>query len=183
MIDVAKAEPPAAAAGRNGSWQAREMKWQASELERTFRDCFFERYATSLEGGGSEPVYLPSSDPAREPHRIVYREDYFASALHEVAHWCLAGAARRALEDYGYWYRPDGRNLAEQEEFERAETRPQAVEWIFSDACGFPFHLSADNLSADSPARSLRADDSKPVSSPRGPTSWLTVSRPGRPAS
>ena len=114
-----------------------------------FRDCFFDQYATTLEGGGLEPVYLPSSDLAREPHRIVYREDYFASALHEVAHWCLAGAARRALEDYGYWYRPDGRDHAEQEEFERAETRPQAVEWVFSDACGFPFHLSADNLTAD----------------------------------
>jgi len=125
------------------------MKWQASELERTFPDCFFEQYATTLEGGGSEPVYLPSPDPAREPHRIVYREDYFASALHEVAHWCLAGAARRVLEDYGYWYRPDGRNLAEQDEFERAETRPQAIEWIFSDACGFPFHLSADNLAGE----------------------------------
>jgi elongation factor P hydroxylase len=146
VIDGAQSGPPSAAAGRNGSWQAREMKWLASDLERTFRDCFFEQYATTLVGGGSEPVYRPSSDPAREPHRIVYREDYFASALHEVAHWCLAGAARRALEDYGYWYRPDGRNLAEQEEFERAEMRPQAVEWIFSDACGFPFHLSADNL-------------------------------------
>jgi hypothetical protein len=82
----------------------------------------------------------------REPHRVVYREDYFASALHEVAHWCLAGADRRKLEDYGYWYRPDGRDPREQEEFERAEARPQALEWIFSEACGFPFQLSADNL-------------------------------------
>ena len=99
-------------------------------------------------GGGEEPLYLPSSDPDRAPHRIVYREDYFASALHEVAHWCLAGVARRDREDYGYWYAPDGRDAQAQVEFERVEARPQALEWIFSDACGFPFELSADNLAA-----------------------------------
>jgi len=80
------------------------------------------------------------------PHRIVYREDYPASALHEVAHWCLAGADRRRLEDYGYWYAPDGRSAEEQAAFERAEARPQALEWVLSDACGFAFNLSADNL-------------------------------------
>ncbi|MFO0688918.1 MAG: elongation factor P hydroxylase [Myxococcota bacterium] len=118
----------------------------AADLERIFRDCFFEAHATVLEGGSPEPLYLPSPDPARLPHRILYREDYFASALHEVAHWCLAGPERRQQEDYGYWYRPDGRSAEEQVEFERAEARPQALEWIFSEACGFPFHLSADNL-------------------------------------
>ncbi len=124
------------------------MEWVAKDLEQAFHDCFFAQYATILVGGGSEPVYRPSAEPDREPHRIIYREDYFASALHEVAHWCLAGPERRRLEDYGYWYRPDGRNAEEQAEFERAEARPQAIEWIFSDACGFPFHLSADNLAA-----------------------------------
>ena len=122
------------------------MDWSAEALERAFQDCFLAEHATILVGGGSEPVYLPSADPARSPHRIVYREDYRASALHEVAHWCLAGRERRRLEDYGYWYRPDGRSAAEQAEFERAEARPQALEWIFSDACGVAFHLSADNL-------------------------------------
>lgn len=118
----------------------------AADLERIFRECFFAEHATILVGGATEPLYVPSSDVLREPHRVVYREDYFASALHEVAHWCLAGADRRKLEDYGYWYRPDGRDPREQEEFERAEARPQALEWIFSEACGFPFQLSADNL-------------------------------------
>ncbi len=65
---------------------------------------------------------------------------------HEVAYWCLAGAKRRLLEDYGYWYSPDGRNAEEQAAFELAEVEPQAPEWIFSDACGFTFHLSVDNL-------------------------------------
>jgi elongation factor P hydroxylase len=115
-------------------------------LERIFEECFAVDYRTILVGGGSEPVYLPSDDLSLKPHRIIYRDDFFASALHEVAHWCLAGPRRRVLEDYGYWYRPDGRNREEQEAFERAEVDPQALEWIFSDACGFAFNLSADNL-------------------------------------
>ncbi len=115
-------------------------------LERVFDDCFSADYQTVLVGGGNEPVYLPSSDPKLKPHRIIYREDFFASALHEVAHWCLAGARRRTFEDYGYWYRPDGRTRQAQQDFERAEVDPQALEWIFSDACGFVFNLSVDNL-------------------------------------
>jgi elongation factor P hydroxylase len=60
-------------------------------LERAFDDCFSADYRTILIGGGSEPVYLPSGDLTLNPHRIIYREDFFASALHEVAHWCLGG--------------------------------------------------------------------------------------------
>ena len=129
-------------------WQSAAMELEASELERIFRDCFLERNRTILVGGGDEPLYLPSGAPERQPHRIIYREDYLASALHEVAHWCLAGTRRRLLEDYGYWYAPDGRDDDAQAAFERVEARPQALEWILSDACGFEFNLSADNLGA-----------------------------------
>ncbi len=122
------------------------MRVESIDLERVFEDCFFESHRTRLIGGGREPVYLPSENPMQSPHRVIYRADYLASALHEVAHWCLAGARRRRLEDYGYWYSPDGRSAAEQAAFERAEVDPQAIEWIFSDACGQEFHLSADNL-------------------------------------
>lgn len=115
-------------------------------LETLFRACFEAEYATVLEGGGAEPLYIASHDPSRVPHRVVYREDYFASALHEIAHWCIAGAARRRLDDYGYWYDPDGRTVEQQRAFESVEARPQALEWIFSEACGHAFHLSADNL-------------------------------------
>ena len=118
----------------------------AATLERIFAACFRQTYRTVLVGGGDEPLYVPSRTPESSPHRIVYRADYFASALHEVAHWCLAGAERRTREDYGYWYAPDGRSANQQSEFERVEARPQALEWIFSDACHFAFHLSADNL-------------------------------------
>jgi elongation factor P hydroxylase len=128
------------------------MSHAALDLEGLFEDCFLDRYRTRLEGGGEEPLYLPSADPSVTPHRIIYRHDYFASALHEVTHWCVAGTARRLREDYGYWYRPDGRDLTEQAAFERAEARPQAIEWILSEACGFEFHLSADNLASGSGA-------------------------------
>ena len=126
------------------------MPHDARVLEELFRDCFLDEFQTCLEGGAPEPLYSPSStphrDPHRDPHRVLYREDFFASALHEVAHWCLAGARRRKLEDYGYWYAADGRSLADQSEFEKVEARPQAIEWILSEACAFEFHLSADNL-------------------------------------
>lgn len=72
-----------------------------------------------------------------------------ASALHEVAHWCIAGKDRRAMEDFGYWYSPDGRTIMDQSKFELAEVKPQALEWMFSVACGKSFHVSADNLNSD----------------------------------
>ena len=50
------------------------------------------------------------------------------------------------LKDYGYWYSPDGRDSTAQREFEHVEYKPQALEWIFSRACGYPFRISADNL-------------------------------------
>lgn len=122
------------------------MRIEARALEELFHDCFFEDFQTVLEGGGAEPLYRPSLDLDASPHRVIYREDYVASALHEVAHWCLAGRERRGQEDYGYWYSPDGRDADQQLAFEQAEARPQALEWILSEACGAPFHLSADNL-------------------------------------
>ena len=69
--------------------------------------------------------------------------------LVEQAHWCIAGKSRRLLRDYGYWYVPDGRNASQQFEFERVEVKPQALEWLFSTACGIQFKVSADNLNND----------------------------------
>jgi elongation factor P hydroxylase len=117
----------------------------AAELCALFDALFLETENTCLLAGGEEPVYLPA-DAAHPHHRIVFRHDWLASALHEVAHWCIAGAARRLLVDYGYWYAPDGRDAAAQREFERIEARPQALEWILSEACGLAFRPSSDNL-------------------------------------
>lgn len=104
---------------------------------------------TKLLGGADEPVYLPA-DGEHGCNRLFYREDYLSSALHEIAHWCIAGEARRKLEDFGYWYNPDGRTVEQQRIFEAAEVKPQALEWMFSVACGQSFRLSVDNLEGDS---------------------------------
>ncbi len=117
---------------------------RSADLEVLFGQCFWARWHTCLDGGGSEPQYLP--DTANRLHRLIYREDFFASALHETAHWCIAGAQRRRQVDFGYWYLPDGRDAAAQRAFEAVEARPQALEWVFSVAAGVPFRPSADNL-------------------------------------
>jgi elongation factor P hydroxylase len=117
------------------------------ELERVFQRCFARRWRTRLVGGADEPYYQPAAEPGA-PHLLHYRLDYFASALHEVAHWCIAGPRRRELPDFGYWYTPDGRSAARQRAFEAVESRPQALEWFFSQACGVHFRVSADNLGA-----------------------------------
>jgi len=118
-------------------------------LEQVFRECFLEDYRTVLLGGAEEPLYQPAPMTG-ELHRIFYRHDYAASALHEVAHWCIAGPARRTRLDYGYWYAPDGRDASQQRAFEQVEVKPQALEWHFARACDRDFRLSADNLDGES---------------------------------
>jgi hypothetical protein len=121
--------------------------FQASRLEQLFRECFAARWRTLLVGGADEPFYQPAPD-GKGFHLLHYRLDYFASALHEVAHWCIAGAGRRELPDFGYWYEPDGRSAEQQRAFEAVEYKPQALEWFFSRACGYRFRVSSDNLAA-----------------------------------
>ncbi|MEZ0151804.1 MAG: elongation factor P hydroxylase [Candidatus Reddybacter sp.] len=115
------------------------------DLEALFKQCFYKDYQTLLIGGAEEPLYSPATSSG-EPHRLCYRADYFASALHEIAHWCIAGAQRRLQEDWGYWYCPDGRSPAQQRAFEAVEVKPQAVEWMLSVAAAASFRISSDNL-------------------------------------
>lgn len=123
-------------------------------LEEIFAALFRVSTNTCLVGGVGEPVYLPAlcsdeqSITASTEHqnRLCYREDYFASALHEVAHWCIAGQARRRLKDFGYWYQADGRDSQSQQAFESVEVKPQALEFLFSVAAGYRFTVSVDNL-------------------------------------
>ena len=119
-----------------------------SRLITCFDTVLGEKFETELVGGGLEPIYLPKS-MGRPKARIVFSHDYFSSALHELAHWCVAGDERRMQEDYGYWYEPDGRNSEQQRVFELVEVKPQATEWLLSKACGVKFRISADNLSAN----------------------------------
>lgn len=121
-----------------------QQTYSAELLETLFQDCFGEQFNTLLVGGKDEPFYR--APRGSEPAEIHYRHDYFRSALHEVAHWCVAGEARRLQDDYGYWYAPDGRDAEQQKAFEQVEVLPQAWELLFCAACGHPFRVSMDNL-------------------------------------
>lgn len=116
------------------------------QLEVLFKDLFFPSENTLLLSGADEPFYQAWSGSRAA---VIYsRENYFSSALHEVAHWSIAGKDRRQKDDFGYWYEPDGRNEIQQAEFEMVEIKPQAIEWLFSLACNHTFNCSADNLNS-----------------------------------
>jgi elongation factor P hydroxylase len=127
------------------------------DLVRIFDSQFVDSENTCLVTGAEEPLYQPAQSRA-ERHRIYCRADYYASALHEVAHWCLAGPSRRARVDYGYWYHPDGRDVRQQREFENVEARPQGLECLFALAADYRFCLSFDNLGGSPPDRGRFAE-------------------------
>jgi elongation factor P hydroxylase len=124
-----------------------QRRFLSSDLEQLFGSCFLASHGTRLMGGATEPFYAPAT--ADQPATIFYTHDYFRSALHEIAHWCVAGAARRRLPDFGYWYAADGRDAVQQARFQEVETRPQAFELLFCAAVGHPFRVSLDNLCGD----------------------------------
>jgi hypothetical protein len=115
------------------------------DLITLFNQTFSLSYNTRLVKGADEPLYLPANMVC-DYHQIIFAHGYYSSALHEIAHWCIAGEKRRLLEDYGYWYEPDGRNKQQQAAFEQVESKPQAIEWAFCIAAKKKFNVSADNL-------------------------------------
>ncbi|OIN07945.1 elongation factor P hydroxylase [Oceanisphaera psychrotolerans] len=121
------------------------MSFCYRDLISLFNQSFAATYNTRLVRGDDEPIYLPA-DAEVDHHRIIFAHGFFASALHEIAHWLLAGEARRTQVDYGYWYCPDGRDGEQQQQFEAVEIKPQAIEWALSLCCGFHFNVSCDNL-------------------------------------
>jgi hypothetical protein len=122
------------------------------DLINIFAQCFYHSHNTRLVKGDDEPIYLPANSQTPY-HQVVFAHGFYASALHEIAHWLVAGEERRTLEDYGYWYCPDGRNAAQQAEFEAVEVLPQAIEWALSTAAGFAFNVSCDNLNGEDTCR------------------------------
>lgn len=124
------------------------MSHQYQDLISIFNSTFFDSFNTKLELGGDEPIYLPA-DNTCSYHRIIFARGFYQSGMHEIAHWCVAGPERRLLEDFGYWYEPDGRTEQVQAEFEIVEIRPQAYEWILSLSAGLKFNVSCDNLNGD----------------------------------
>ena len=123
-------------------------RWTLEDITALFDGVFSQRYQTRLIRGGDEPLYRPANAETHY-HQVIFARGYYASALHEISHWCIAGEQRRQQEDYGYWYCPDGRNADQQKAFEQAEIAPQALESIFTQACGRDFHVSVDNLGGD----------------------------------
>ena len=113
-------------------------------LIHLLNEHYLNHYKTILVGGFDEPFYKASqgSDLAE----IRFTQDYIRSALHELAHWCVAGSERRKTDDFGYWYANDGRNQQQQNEFYKVEIKPQAIEWALSLICGVKFEASIDNL-------------------------------------
>lgn len=99
---------------------------------------------TRLVGGFPEPFYRAASGSSLS--EVRFTRDYERSALHELAHWCIAGEARRRLDDYGYWYEPDGRTVRQQAMFFMVEIKPQALEKHFCHALDIRFDVSVDNL-------------------------------------
>lgn len=120
----------------------------ADTVSRVFNAFFEVQLQTRLVGGADEPFYRPADDESPY-HRIFFRADYVSSALHEIAHWLVAGPARRLQPDWGYWYAPDGRDAEQQAQFEQVEVKPQAIEWLLHEACGLTFRVSFDNLSGE----------------------------------
>jgi len=126
------------------------MQHDYQDLISIFEQCFYQDFNTKLIKGGDEPLYSPADEKCAF-HQIIFAHGYYASALHEVSHWCMAGYARRLLEDFGYWYMPDGRDAKQQKSFEQVEIKPQAIEWAFCVAAGKKFNVSADNLNGATP--------------------------------
>lgn len=120
---------------------------EAHEIARRFNRAVGRRHGTVLLGGASEPLYLPAV--GERPAEIHFTRDYAQSALHELAHWCVAGRERRALPDYGYWYQPPPRDAAARERFFAVETRVQGLELLLAQAAGVRFHVSVDDPGSD----------------------------------
>ena len=92
-----------------------------SDVARVFNLAFVD-YKVVMNGGHAEPLYVPGVRVAE----IHYTQDHAASALHEAAHWCIAGQRRRRLKDYGYFYSPPPRTQVDSVRFEAAEVEAQA---------------------------------------------------------
>ena len=112
-----------------------------------FNSTFEKKYRVRLVGGATEPIYLPPTN--KKTGVIFFREDFVSSALHEVAHWCLAGRDRRKMVDFGYEYISPPRDEIAQKIFLQAETRVQGLERLFSEVSGVSFLASLDNLDCD----------------------------------
>lgn len=127
------------------------------QIEKVFNQQF-AGLRVQMVGGAAEPLYLPATEHA--PARLFYREDYAASALHEAAHWSIAGCRRRLLVDFGYTYIAPPRTTQQQQAFFQFELRTQSLEALFARAAGVAFQVSADNLESPVATFARQVEDS-----------------------
>lgn len=142
------------------------------EIARRFNGTVGRRYHAVLIGGADEPLYQPAA--SGRPAEIRYTRDYAQSALHELAHWCIAGPERRGLLDYGYWYDPPPRAGRARELFFAVEGRVQGLELLFARAAGVRFHVSFDDPGSDPGDFEARVR--------RAARAWLAAEFPARTA-
>ncbi len=135
------------AEGKNNDSNNEVSEQLATDWLIALFDKLFRNQQVRLVRGDNEPEYFPAFN--NNSARIQFAHGFFASALHELSHWCIAGEKRRKLTDFGYWYAADGRTAAQQAAFERVEIKPQALECLFTLACERSFQVSQDNLFAD----------------------------------
>lgn len=76
------------------------------------------------------------------------RTDFCQRPARDLSLVCRRQGASRTSR-FGYWYCPDGCDAMTQSQFEDVEVKPQAFEWLFCVAAGFPFNVSCDNLEGD----------------------------------
>ena len=119
----------------------------AAQIVTVFNQCFAQHYGVEMRGGAHEPLYVPAT--FAKPAELIFREDFPASALHEAAHWCIAGERRRQSMDFAYTYIAAPRSDKEQALFLTAELRTQSLESVFAQAANVVFNPSADNLNCD----------------------------------
>jgi len=132
----------------------------AKRLILLFNAAFGKEYNVVLKSDSHEPDYIASLDPAI-PNVINFANGYCNSALHEIAHWVIAGEKRRKQHDYGYWYAADGRNPEQQKLFQQLEVYPQAIEKAFCEALNKPFRASVDNLNQPVSSSEIEAFEEK----------------------
>ena len=123
----------------------------ATEIARVFDCVFGASHNAVMTGGAEEPLYVPASGGA--PAMLFFTRDHAASALHEAAHWCIAGRGRRERVDYGYRYVLPPRTEAQRAAFFAAEVAVQALESVFAACVGLQFRISADDFSATTEER------------------------------
>lgn len=115
----------------------------ADEIITLFNDLYGARENTWLTRAEDDPCYLPGR--GGQPRNLIcFAHGFYTSALHEIAHWLLAGPDRRRLVDYGYWYQPGERSDAVRSRFFAVEKNNQSLEWFLTVAAGIRFFVSVD---------------------------------------